>query len=985
MIKLGTLLNFLLSIDRIKEYDYLYKIANDQTPEEYLQGYPGTYEIFQNDNKPAGIYINLLNQIKSKFGVEDSDIDSFVSSQASTFLDIISILKSKKDEDVKSKKDSIFSGLDLSEGNIAKLEEISATKEEVDFIYNQKTRGAHLLEESIGDLKSIKSIVDYLLSSNVELEKTSVTDFSNMDEAMQFFQDKKFDHDNAKMETSRGKTLEKLERFYKYIYDGYVEDGHDYEGYEGVIPGIAKDTSRIVYSDEDLTIVRSDSKEACQYWERGAVSVDEKGRPKFETCTSRIEDPEGFGRENLYHSYSNMAIFQVLKGVTSEIPKYKFEMSSPNDMITMCFNPITKEVLWGDSYTVNAEDSEVEEKEFRSFYGEKSDYILGIIKDHLGTHLREILIFKPGIFIQNNLVENTEFSDMLEEVLGVATIVDLNGSLFEDMYKGGDINLEILEKWVSLRDPNSLMRSFEESGEGAFRLFFTQLAESRICHKAFKIIYDTISKLDDDTVLKFVSKMGSLYFKFKDSTEGMSELYEKVLIEMGPENIMSTYSAEKPLRDWAAACGDKIFESINALEGFQIGKALSLLGEEWSAPFIYKHAKIGAENLLDLVRKISEEYSQKFAGEVYGIMTKNPDAMNSLVQDYGFDKDRFVEGIGEVVISEIDNTMTDVASKLLSTDYSILTRNKVNFVKSIGKIDPVEFFLKCDARYHYGSSRESISIINKHSNHNVYYNRQSNRTQINIASFPVFHDAIPGKVSELVDPKGPYYSEDEGRVYRASRCSMLSEVALDCFRDLSRDDLNSESYINSSRRIILSALQQEVFSEDDIEDSLDEFAIKASKLNFNDDQCFFTSQLISRYMQVAKSETRKKFLIENLDKKYKRAGFDLISIAPSYGGLSVEECLMYFENLENMLLSGYFYTSSEAEEGLTTASNIANLLLREANNADNIYKYKIEIEKVSPGVNSFFRKWVNHSRVNRVSKKAVRKYLESLNIPRSKW
>jgi len=986
MVKIGTLLNFLLSRGNVKEYEYLYKLANNQTPDEYLQGYPGVYEIFQKGSRPAGVYISLLNQIKSKFGIDDSEIDNFVSSKASTFEEIISILKSKKDEDAKSKKDSIFSGLDLSEENIKKLEEIAATKEEVAFIYNQETRGAHLLEESILDLKTIKSIVDYLLSSNVEMEKTSVTEFSDMDEAMQFFQNKKFDHDNAKMETSREKTLEKLERFYRYIYDGYVEDGHEYSGYEGVVPGIAKDTSRIIYSDENLSIVRSDSKEACQYWERGAVSVDEKGRPSFETCTSRIEEPEGFGRENLYQSYSNMAIFQILKGVTSEVPKYKFEMNSPNDMITMCLNPVTKKVLWGNSYTVNAEDSEVEESEFKSFYGEKSDDILRIIKDHLGTHIREILIFKPGVFIRNNLVENPEFSDMQDEVLGRATIIDLNGSFFEDMYGGGDINLETLEKWVSLRDPNSLMRSFEESGEKAFRFFFAQLAQSRVYHKAFKIIYDTISKLDDDAVFKFISKLGTLYFKFKDSTEGMSEFYEKVLIELGPESIMSSYEAKELLRDWAAACGDKIFESINALEGFQIGQALSLLGDEWSVSFIYEHAKMGTDNLLDFVKKLSEQYSHKFTGKVYSIMTRNPDMMNSLVQNHGFDKDHFVEGIGEIVISEVENTISDVANKFLSTDYSILTENKDNFVRLIDRVDPVEFFCKYDVNYAKSNSVDkNLDIIRECSHQNLYYNRSSNYTQINMASFPVFYDTIARKVSELVDPKASLYIEDENRVYRASRCSMLSEVALDCFRDLRRDDLNSESYNNSSRKIILSALQEEVFSKDDIEDSLDEFAIKASKLNFNDENCFFTSQLISQYMQVAKSETQNKFLIENLDKKYKRTGFDLISIAPSYEGLSARECLMYFENLERMLLSGYFYRSSEAEEGLNAASNIASLLLREANSDDNIYKYKMEIEKVSPGVNSFFRKWVNYSSINRVSKKAVRKYLESLNIPRSKW
>jgi hypothetical protein len=520
VIKVSALLNFLISKGNIKEYDYLYKLANGETPEDFLKtNYPKVFTIFERDSKPAGAFINILNRMSEE--QKDRITESM------TFSQIVEIMKEKKEDEKREEKESIFSGFNLSDENISKLERIGATKDEVAFIVNEETRGAHLLEEAIGDLGAIKSIVNYLLSSRVDLEKTSVAEFSNMDEAMQFFQDKKFDHDNAKSETSKAKTLEKLDRYYRYIYNGDVDEGHDYKGYEGVEPGIAKRTSKIIHSNDNITIVMSLSKEACQYWERGAVNVDEKGRARFSTCTSRIEKPEGFDRENLYSSYEDYAIFQVLKGVSSEEPKYRFEMDSSKDMVTLCYDAVKSEFLWGGSTTVDADDNDISKDAFVSNYGEYSHEILELIKRYVQSNIDEIVVLSHAMFFNLEMYKEDRFSSVKTEILKMCSPKYLYGKK------------ELLVEWVRLNEgsivekmkdlsANNLTKVLGAMDDPEFSIFFHEHAKY-----GNEALENIINKLSENMNTTIISK---IYTKITDTLEN-GEYFEGLDAELLADKI----------------------------------------------------------------------------------------------------------------------------------------------------------------------------------------------------------------------------------------------------------------------------------------------------------------------------------------------------------------------------------------------------------------------------------------------------------------
>ena len=57
------MLDFFYKTSNFEEWNALFKIANQQTPEEYLkQNYPDIYEVFLLDTKPAAAWISIINQ-----------------------------------------------------------------------------------------------------------------------------------------------------------------------------------------------------------------------------------------------------------------------------------------------------------------------------------------------------------------------------------------------------------------------------------------------------------------------------------------------------------------------------------------------------------------------------------------------------------------------------------------------------------------------------------------------------------------------------------------------------------------------------------------------------------------------------------------------------------------------------------------------------------------------------------------------------------
>lgn len=991
MIKISTLLNFLISKGNIKEYNYLYKLANNQTPEEYLQVYPGIYEIFQNDNKPAGAYINLLNQIKSKFEVEDSDIDSFVSSRASNFSDITSILRVKKEDTKKDKKESIFSEFNLSDEDILRFEQANATKEEVAFIVNEETRGAHLLGESIGDLVTIKGIIDYLLSSGVELEKVSVVEFANMDEAMQFFQNKKFDHENAKSETSKAKTLDKLDRYYKYIYDGHVDENHEYEGYEGVVPGIAKETSEIIYKSQDIMIVRSWSKEAAQYWERGAVNVDDSGRAIFATCTSRIEKPEGFNRENLYSNYRDYMMFQILRGLDSVEPKYKFEMNSSDDMITVCYSVISGSIVWAGSHTVNSSDHPVTREYFLKALGEDTGkFLISKLNEIYKSTAESIFLRDPRLYLSNRLYEDGRLPHIYENVLkacdlsvfsernsnisdtcfvkwmevqtkevgtdGIRDFLEKEPSVYflknmenipafsdmkNDMFKklsAADVvasasSLSQVRSWLDSLGNNGVIESIKNMSDEDKKFFYGRKYKNEYI-KAFEEIKSRM--LSDESVsLAFVYEMGDIYFKLKYfEDEEYVFCYEEMLKYVGPDKLCLIPGDY--IDEWFDEAYDEdLFTTTKDLDGHILGRILDRSSAHNRVRLIFEYAEQGNLDTINLAKKLKET---PYFNEIMGILVSDSDAINT--PGGSFDQESFTEESLDVIIENLGKNSSRETLLLINQD--LFHQRKENALGAVRSLMPFQFFYTQEI----SKSSAGRDLFDDIKYSNILKFKDSSGSNIKeskeyviagLFSNPIFHELIPQKINELIDCANLLSSGGRG-------CFQAIQRIID-FSIITDSNKNIHLDSNSARGIIVSELLKNISDNGRIsEDSMDNFIIRIidpSKERISKDILKLFSE------EILESENAHDFLMRQTGlmnmftgTEYKQKFKDLIKNP-------IKRAFKVLSRSKIFMLPGLNRDDRDTVHSWCTQS---------------YFKYE-----------------------KRMTKMLVEKYLEEMNIPREKW
>ena len=994
MIKISTLLNFLISKGNVNEYNYLYKIANGETPEEYLQGYPGIYEIFQNDNKPAGAYISLLNQIKSKFGVEDSEIDIFVSSRASNFSDITSILRMKKEEIKREKKESLFSEFNLSDEDILRFEQANATKEEVAFIVNEETRGAHLLEESIGDLVTIKGIIDYLLSSGVELEKRSVVEFANMDEAMQFFQDKKFDHDNAKSKTSKQKTIDKLERYYKYIYDGHVDESHQYEGYEEVVPGIAKETSEIVYKSQDIMIVRSWSKEAAQYWERGAVNVDGSGRARFATCTSRIGEPEGFNRENLYSSYKDYIMFQILRGLDSVEPKYKFEMNSPNDMITVCYDVIKGSIVWAGSYTVNSSDYPVTQEYFLKALGEDTGkFLISKLNEIYKSTAENIFLRDPRLYLSNRLYEDGRFPHMYEDVLKVCDLSvfsgikneipdacfvkwmevqtkeigtdgirdllkeepsvyfsrnmenipifsDMKNDLFKRLNAANVIaiasNLSQVRSWLDNLGNNGVIESIKNMSDKEKKFFYGKKYKNEHIH-AFEEIESRM--LSDESVsLDFVYGMGDLYFEFKYfEEENYVFCYEEMLKYVGPGKLCLIPGDH--VEYWFKEVNsEELFDSTKDLNADAISRIFKRASESDKVRLIYEYAERGNTEVMSLAEKLK---GTSYFNELISVLTGD----SYRVPEGNFDQLSFKEECLDAVIENLKIIPYETNKNILLFSQDLLSQRKESFLDIVQSMNPSYFFLpkriSKDLKYRDAFDDEMLSNILKFKESSDSNIKESEDDIVaGLFSNPMFHELIPQKINESIDCAD--LSTSVGRAcYRA-----LGELI--SFSALTDSELNEDFDENSARGIIGSEILKMIS---------DEGRVSAGSLNN------FIIRIVNPSKERINSEISKIF--EDRVSVHGSVRDFLMSEKGLLGYLSKQDSSYSVQNFKNLI-----FLPVKRAFRIISKSNMEMLPGLKPE-----HRREIEIWKLSTELGY----------TEMISKRIAEKYLEEMNIPRERW
>ena len=129
----------------------------------------------------------------------------------------------------------------------------------------------------------------------------------------------------------------------------------------------------VIYEDSEYKVVHSWSKEAVQFWEKGAV-ISNKPAPTFNTCTSAIDGPEGFSGDNFYNYYSSKNIFQIIK--KSETDENGFPLffdqanDTPNNLMTLLFSNEGK-FIDDVSASVNASDKDIDEYEVKDIVGKK--------------------------------------------------------------------------------------------------------------------------------------------------------------------------------------------------------------------------------------------------------------------------------------------------------------------------------------------------------------------------------------------------------------------------------------------------------------------------------------------------------------------------------------------------------------------------------------------------------------------------------------
>ena len=365
MKKIFDLYRFLKNSQFYSELEIL-KTAFESTPEELEQSHPELFGHFFVEGGAVPMYGGIFQQAKKYIENNPENSIRVFELPQKDINALRSLLKEfKKEEKAFANKYSFLKEYsDLKEDDINAVKEANMTKEEFLFCYNshKKDEAEHLFSEVISDFYRINNTYNDL-RSKIDAIKDNEKFKERLRHPMSF--DTVTDADNnisnlfldvdSHIKGIRSSNLkDRLLKYYKYIYDGEEIPGEDYSLYPKEIKGLAKETSRILYNDGDLIIVKSMSEQACQYWERPAVNVNSKN-VKFHTCTSRINGVEGFTNVNMYSGYAKYMIIQMIKLKNGQLGFYE----NPSDMVTLCFDHKGKMITGSGS--VNAVDYNIRE------------------------------------------------------------------------------------------------------------------------------------------------------------------------------------------------------------------------------------------------------------------------------------------------------------------------------------------------------------------------------------------------------------------------------------------------------------------------------------------------------------------------------------------------------------------------------------------------------------------------------------------------
>jgi hypothetical protein len=316
VIKLGSLLEFLLSVGSTEEYSYLYKIAHDETPEDALKKHPVFFKIFEKSTKPAGAFLSILNRMTED---QKSEVDESMS-----FEDLIGIMRKEKEEDKLSRESEILNVVksigheqygEDSETISSAFTTNNMSDEHIEYILKDNTN--HSIFDKINFVKEMISVSG---------GEKSVYDFADIDEIVSFI--------------LGGMKKESLEGFY------------------GAIENNAKSGSEILYNSNKYTVILSKTGYAAKYWEQSSVTVDKDGTFSSGLCTALPTTDTSHFDEYTRRGHIVQIITKSLN--TEKIsPLTRFNNHNRSlNLISMVINH-NGDISFGGSKTVNRNNEDV--------------------------------------------------------------------------------------------------------------------------------------------------------------------------------------------------------------------------------------------------------------------------------------------------------------------------------------------------------------------------------------------------------------------------------------------------------------------------------------------------------------------------------------------------------------------------------------------------------------------------------------------------
>lgn len=477
--RIYSLAKYLSKNSYLKELDLLFKIAKFESEEEIKENFPVLYDKFFDSTKN----LNFIGQIflQTKKYIENERIKNRDLNEISSFDQLLAKLKEIKKQ-IKE-EESMFKGKeDLTDEMKNYIRENGISKDELNFVYEIETRGNHELTDALTEIVNLKSALNKVkaLLQEEELEDLKpVHEYENLDEAV-------FIINNLRSKSqSKSETAKKLNKYYKYIYDGIELEGEDYSNYGSAEKGGAKNNSKIIYDDGEWLVVQSFSMEAAQYWEKAAVQPKKSG-PDFKTCTSRIgEGIEGWTSKNLWGSYEKYNIFQIIKKIDGTYNYFFPEGSDGNHMFTIGFSKDLYEMVEAGSVSVNAKDKPIYKSDILKIDPGKK--ILDAIADRSGLIDNSEILFSHEIDYlealsspQKSALEDASFNlSRFKERFNSSEIEEMKD--FSDpavqiaLYK--NIISEIYHENIKPETYNKIFNTFPEAKEYFKKLFKKFIAD----------------------------------------------------------------------------------------------------------------------------------------------------------------------------------------------------------------------------------------------------------------------------------------------------------------------------------------------------------------------------------------------------------------------------------------------------------------------------------------------------------------------------